>query len=96
MTVPEGVVVVRMDGKADQRYVTLGPRQARMLGLEVREGAEHELRLSTGADPNALLVLPSGSTFTALELTALRHKSGSTSKGWQIDVLDPCGYPPQD
>lgn len=89
-------VTIKLNGNPDNRYCLLPPRSARLLGLVPVEGARHELRLADGADPNGLLVLPNGSTFTAFELTTLRHKAyrdtPGRQQGWEIDVDDPCGY----
>lgn len=90
-------IIVRLPGNVGNRYFRLGPIHARRLGLVGHSDPDRpwQMVLAEGADPDALLVLPNGVTFTAYELTTLSYKSGSPDRGWEIWSKDPGGYPPE-
>lgn len=92
-----GPAVVRLPGNPGNRYFRLGPIPARRLGLVGHPDPDRpwQMVLGEGADPDALLVLPNGVTFTAYELTTLSYKSGSPTEGWEVWCDDPGGYPPE-
>lgn len=96
-TIPqEQPVIVRLPGNSSNVYFRLGPIHARQLGLVADVERPYQLLLQEGADPDALLVLPSGHTFTARELTTLAYKTGDPARGWEVYALDGGGYPPTE